>query len=158
MCVGGGGAVKQAMTQDAGNRHLTRVWCQDSCAFHVSEKTREELAQSRRTGRTVPNEGREQDQNWMDDEGDGKTRRRREIILAQGLAQLSTMGQDTCCQPEKSQKLRGREAVAEILSYCEAKVDLRFRRRQFRLAWRLRTIRGRPGLWDWAEGLWNPGP
>ena len=84
--------MKQAVAQDAGNRQLIRVWCQDSCAFQVSEKMRVELAQSRKTGRIVPNEGRKQDQNWMDDEGDGKTRRRREMILAQGLAQLSTMG------------------------------------------------------------------
>ena len=84
--------MKQAVAQDAGNRHMTRGWCQDSCAFHVSEKMREELAQSRKTGRIVPDEGRTQDQNWMDDEGEGKTRRRREIILAQGLAQLSTTG------------------------------------------------------------------
>lgn len=84
--------MKQVEAQDAGNRHLTRVWCQDSCAFHGSEKMREELAQRRRIGRTVPNKGRKQDQNWMDDEGDGKMRRRREIILVQGLAQLGTMG------------------------------------------------------------------
>lgn len=64
--MGGGGAVKQVVAQDAGNRHLTRVWCQDSCAFHGSEKMREELAQSRRIGRTVPNKGRKQTRTgWM---------------------------------------------------------------------------------------------
>lgn len=53
---------------------------------------REELGLRRRMGGQSANKEGRQDQNWMDDEGDGKMRRRREIILVQGLAQLGTMG------------------------------------------------------------------
>lgn len=119
----------------------------------AQERKWEELAQRRRIGRTVPNKGKEarpELDGWW---GWWKDEEKKRDYLSPGAGSAWYHGGGLCCQPEK---VRSKKQYQGCCPTVKPK-----------LIWGLGDhsgwpegfgqVRGRPGLWDWAEEPWNPG-